>query len=229
MFKLELDVLLYFVPPMTETGRGIAVTKTLELPFGPATGMFLTGFTLNEANLPMGFKIEEVTWDLDRSVFLATTSLTEQGLPVACIPYAIQGWIDRGWRFGSYEDNYDQEDDRPRTENHEPIEIDWDWDDEDELAKWQTLSPRSRPPAFNALFGALIREMVMRSSPWETAYAMDRTKMLFDKEQLQKGESRAVKKFKDALVEYDRMSFDEQFAWRQRVIRRHPSLSQFLS
>ena len=109
MFVLELDVSLYFVPPMEERARGIVVTRTLELPFPPTDGLFITGIAMNGQPLARGFKLEDVTWDLDRQKFFATTSLTSQDFPIADIPVLIRDWIDRGWQLGSYEDTYEEE------------------------------------------------------------------------------------------------------------------------
>ena len=43
MFKLELDMHLKWVPPMEEHGPGIILTRTIELPFAPTSGLHLFG------------------------------------------------------------------------------------------------------------------------------------------------------------------------------------------
>ena len=54
MFKLELDMELYFVPPMEEIGEGICLTREFELPFPPLTGISLAGVALNGSPSPLG-------------------------------------------------------------------------------------------------------------------------------------------------------------------------------
>src|SRR5208283_2836283 len=107
MFALELDVSLCFVPPMDERARGIVVTRTLEMPFPPTEGLFVTGIAMNGQPMAQGFKLKNLTWDLDRQRFFATTSLTSHDFPIAEIPDMIRDWLDRGWQLGSYEDTYE--------------------------------------------------------------------------------------------------------------------------
>ena len=94
MFKLELDLLLYFVPPMDERGQGIRLTRSLELPFPPINGLYLSGIAMDDPPTPMGCRINDLTWDLDRQVFMATTQLTNHDFPIATIPDEIGSWID---------------------------------------------------------------------------------------------------------------------------------------
>ena len=95
MFRLELDLLLYFVPPMDEHGAGIAVTRALELPFMPSPDIMIWSKEIDESPEPMGFKINDLIWDIDRQVFLANTCLIDSG-PMALAPHSIQAWVDRG-------------------------------------------------------------------------------------------------------------------------------------
>ena len=43
VFRLELDLRLYFVPLMSDTGNGITVTRTIELPFAPQIELGIAG------------------------------------------------------------------------------------------------------------------------------------------------------------------------------------------
>jgi hypothetical protein len=70
--------------------------------------------------------------------------------------------------------------------------------------------------------------MVLLDNNSAVAYAMYRTHMFFDDAELQRNETPAAKKFKDAIAEFDRMNFDQQYDWRQSVARRCPRLEQFL-
>ena len=161
MFKVDLDHALYFVPPMDEHAGGIIVTRTLELPFAPSPGLMVFGKEMDECPEPMGFKLGDLVWDMDRQVFLAKTS-TVYDSPIALVPYEIRGWIDRGWRFGSYLDLYPQEDE-PKTRSKmlkELVARDGvpDFDD-DEMDRWPALPPAARPGHFNETFGSLVRMM----------------------------------------------------------------------
>jgi hypothetical protein len=224
MFLLELDVSLYFVPPMAERARGIVVTRTLELPFPPTDGLFITGVAMNGQPLAEGFKIEDVTWDLDRQRFLGSTSLTSHDFPIAEIPDLIRAWINRGWRLGSYEDTYEEEAEEKAdillTESvtDEPIE------NEEEANRWPMLNPRSRSPAFNMFLQALAREMARLYNNWDVAYAIYQTKTFFTEKQLEDNKSRAATKFRDARSKFDGMTFDQQYDWREKLLRKRPRL-----
>ena len=228
MFKLNLDVRLYFDPPMADHGKGITVTRELDLPFPPTEGLFLGGVVLNGVPIPLGYKIKEVTWDIDRETFFANSSSSLVDFPIALIPLEIRSWIDRGWRLGSYEDTYEKEDKRVTRFQRKPIACKWDWDDEDEAEKWQRMRPRSRPENFNKLFKAVVREMALLGNNSAVAYAMYRTHTFFDDTELEKDETPAAKKFKDAKSEFDRMSFDEHYDWCHSIARRCPHLAQFV-
>jgi hypothetical protein len=228
MFKLNLDVRLYFDPPMVDHGKGVTVTRELDLPFAPTEGLFLGGVVLNGVATPLGYKINEVTWDIDRGVFFANSSSSFTGFPIACIPLEIRSWIDRGWRLGTYEDTYEKEDKRVTRFQRKPIACKWNWEDEDEAEKWPSMRPRSRPENFNQLLKAVVREMALLDNNSAVAYAMYRTHMFFDETELEKNETPAAKKFKEAKAEFDRMDFGQQYDWRQSIARRCPHLEQFL-
>ncbi len=55
MFKLNLDMELFFLPPMVDNGRGICLTRTFELPFPPTANVLLSGVALNGTPVPLGY------------------------------------------------------------------------------------------------------------------------------------------------------------------------------
>jgi hypothetical protein len=111
------------------------------------------------------------------------------------------------------------------------IDLDPDLDDDLEAQEEQlhTMRPRSRPPEFNRLLRALVREMAEIYNNWRVAYAIDRTKRFFTEEELREDSSPAKVAFSRALAEFDRMRNDEQLQWQKRVIRRHPRLDRIVS
>lgn len=220
MFLLELDVSLFFVPPMEEHARGIVVTRTLELPFPPTTGLFITGVVINGQPLAQGFKIEDVTWDLDRQRFTATTSLVSQDFPIAEIPDLIREWVDRGWQLGSYEATYDEEPEEQTDSVLIESVTNGTIEDEDALNRWPTLNPRSRSPAFNRFLQALAIEMARLYNNWEVAYAIYQTKTFFSEDQLKDNKSRAATKFRNAQDEFARMTFGQKYDWREKALRK---------
>jgi hypothetical protein len=228
MFKLELDISLYFVPPMAESGRGICVTHEFELPFSPSEGMGITGIVFNGSPSPIGCIIKQLTWDIDRQVFFAQNADVMHDLPIALIPLEICRWIDLGWTLGSYESTYEKADGRGTRVQRKPLVCKWKWKDEDTAHEWESIKPRSRPEGFNNLFKAIIREMAMLDNNSAVAYAMDRTKMFFSEEQLDHNDISPAKKFRDAQSKFEGMSFDEQYDWRNRISRRYPRLEQFV-
>jgi len=228
VFKLELDMSLYYVPPMDEHGAGIVITRTLELPFAPSTGMFLCGTPFSDQPDSMGFKLENVTWDIDRQMFLASTCLFDHGLPIAFIPDVIREWTNRGWRLGSYEDAYEQpeESEPEEVEDQGSEEVDDEWE---EMEHWPSKRPSLRPPEFNKLLRAIVRAMVESRNNLAVAYAIDKTKRFFDESQLKEGDSPAIKKWIAAQREFGTMPWDDQIAWRDRVMKRHPRMDRIVA
>lgn len=226
MFKLELDLSLYYDPPMADSGGGIVMTRTLDLPFAPYEGLAIWVKEIDECPEPLGFKLSEVIWDMGREVFLAKSQLSSSGLPMALIPFEIRGWIDRGWRLGSWMDSYREEiaeasdqvssSDGPR------------WDDE-EIDQWMTRRTTNRPADFNKLFGAMIRTLAELHNNWSVAYAMHRTKLYFDEATVKQEESAAAKRWQDARYEFQGMPIDKQIAWQERVTRKYPSLAEIVA
>lgn len=228
VFKLNLDMALYFLDPMIEQGKGIRVTQEIELPFPPQRDIFINGVALNGDAISMGFMIEELTWDIDRKVFFGLTRLTSVGVPIAIIPFDIRSWMDRGWRFGSYEDTYGKPDGRSNRATAKPIMIDWDPCEEDVVARWPQMSSRKRPAVFNVFVRALAREMVKLGNNTEVAYAMAKTGMYFTEAELKENEGASARRYKQALDDFARLDFSERGNWERSVIRRYPQLEQFL-
>ncbi len=229
MFKLDIDMALYFVEPMSEHGQGIRVTRRFELPFVPYPGLLLNALSLNGGDIAMGYKIEEITWDVDREVFFGRTSTINHCVPIAFIPLDIRSWLDRGWRFGSYEDTYGKHDGRSKRAKRKRLKCEWDWSEDDEVVdQWSQKSSRSRPASFNTLLRAVVREMARLHNNLPVAYAIAKTKRFFTESQLKDNNDRLPKKFRDARAEFSLMSFDQQYDWAQSDIRRYPRLEQFL-
>jgi len=177
----------------------------------------------------MGFKLEDVTWDVDRHAFLAGTRLISHRLPIAFIPGAIREWTDRGWRMGSHKDSYVQ----PRESEPQDVELqdseDEAGDEWDDMEQWPTKRPSHRPPEFNKLLRAIVRVMVESHNNIEVAYAIDKTKQFFDQRQLEDLDSPAVKKWSSAKWEFQTMSWDDKGAWQERVMKRHPRLDRIVA
>ncbi len=229
MFNLELDMVLYFVGPMAENADGIRVTRQFELPFAPTPDVFLSGFALNGDDIAMGYKIEDIHWDIDRAIFFAHTCLFSHDIPLAFIPLEVQSWLDRGWRLGSYEELFGRVDGRSRRRKREPIPYDWDWSlDDDEVNEWPRLSPQKRPPAFNMLLKAIVRELARADNNLATAYAIAKSRRYFTEFELESDNGKSAGMFRDALAKFQQLDFDQQYDWKQRVVRRYPRLEQFI-
>jgi hypothetical protein len=230
MFKLELDLSLYYVPPMDEHGRGIVVTRVLELPFVPSPGILVWSKEMDGGDEPMGIKLDDLTWDIDRQVFLAKTCLIDCG-PMVMVPHNIRDLIDRGWRFGSYLDSYPSEI-KDRDVDEVPVDpvpyYNKDWDD-DEMETWPTLRPTARPAEFNVVFGALIRTLAELYNNDAVAYAMDKTKIYFDEADLKENNSEVASRWRDKQEEFGRMPLEKRLAWRRRVRRKYPSLARIVA
>lgn len=230
MYKLELTMVLHFVPPMDERGYGIRLTRMFELPFPPTEGLFLASETFGEGG--GGLKLTDVTWDIDRKQFFASTGVISQDFPIAFIPDEIRSWIERGWTlvtgsiFGDDSDETPEEADE--TEVPAADTVDQAGDEWEEAETWITKNPRKRPAKFNKLLQALVREMVTLYNNLATAYAIDKTKMFFTEKQWREGDTAAKDRFKDALFGYDNLPQEEQIAWQQGVVERYPKLSEIV-
>ena len=226
-YTLYIDVHLTFEPPMADKQPGIVLTNTVELPFVPTTGLIITGRMFNDPPISEGVPLKELTWDVDRQSFWAYFEHGYVDFPILCIPQEIQYWLDRGWKFGSYADSYEEKRGRkPRKTSIDCGEIP-EIDDE-EAERLPTMDPRKRPQYFNVLMQALAREMAILYNNSSVAYAMDKTKLFFGEQKSKEAETPQMKKFFAAVEEFNNMPFDKQYDWRERIARRNPRLDQFV-
>lgn len=238
MFKLDLDLNLLFAPPMDDYGQGIILTRTVSITIQPMSGLFLCGRVLEESGpTDMGFKLEDVKWDLDREVFLATTSLTHVDLPLAFIPDILRAYVSLGWRIGSYTDQYEEDqessakcsgqDTALMRSNAQP-EM-----DNKTLEILHTLPQSRRPKEFNRMFKAIIREMALTGNNLPTAYAMDKLRRLVeipeDRQRLAPASRTPLeKKWIDTCYQFRCLAFDQQWKWRERVMNTYPAIEDVI-
>lgn len=232
MFKLFVEVTLRYVPPMSEHGQGISLVREFELPFPPFTSLALTGNSLNDQPNPNGLQLRDVTWDVDRHVFLGWTSVTSVDYPLGYVPDDIRSWQERGWRLGRLEEAYasdELEEESATTTETTPIETGGEVDDDDP-ENWQSLPVRRRPQRFNQFLRALVRVMAATYDNCETAFAMDKTKMVFSEQELKVDrDSPSKRAFLEAEHEFRRMTQDAQFKWRERVMSKYPGLDKVVA
>ncbi|NLX07722.1 MAG: hypothetical protein GXY33_21495 [Phycisphaerae bacterium] len=233
-FTLELDLVLYFVPPMVEYGQGITLTRTLDLPFLPVPEVALCGKSIDEAPGPAGLRLDELTWDVDRQLFLAQTCITNE-VPMAEIPMWIRSYLDRGWRMGSRAEAYRDEEEAVEEAAELAVESEaeagvWDLDVESEDAeRWPSMPPRSRPPEFNRLFKAVIRAMVERYNNLPVAYAMAKTDRFFTEEQRKELRTSVARKWWDICWQFEKLDWARQRRWFDGIIRRYPRLEKIVA
>lgn len=231
MYSLEIDLELYFVPPMEDFGNGISVTRTLNLPFVPHSGLLVFGQELDDCPTPGGFPLAGVTWDVDRQVFLAKSKLTVHDWPIVAIPDEVRAWVERGWRLGSFMEHYEDEDGRPEQEDGPEVVAsdlttfvvgDEDWP---ELLKLQATPHRGRPREFNILFQVVLRTMAELHNNPAVAYAMYKTQRFFaEREYRDSDEPAEVRQFRNAQRDFEGIEIEEQVAWLRKVKRKYPSL-----
>lgn len=207
MHTLHLDLHLKFVPPMSQHGPGVVLTRAIQLPFVPTSSLRIAGASLDEHGGPMGFGIEELTWDVDREVFLASTQIICHDEPLALIPDTIRSWLDLGWELGTYADTYGEADD---GDNETEVEDDGEYE---RLEVLHTLPKTRRDRPFNQFFKALIRLMAESFDQCDVAYAMDTLGRLVPEEKAGPDESALHRKWRSAKADYHDMTQDEQFAW----------------
>ena len=224
MFTLCLDLHLRFVPPMSKHAPGIVLTRTIQLPFPPYSGLAIYGVELDDCPDPMGMHLQDVVWDLDRCVFLAHTVIISDDEPLAFIPDTIRGWIARGWALGSYYNAYPS--DLQETDEVDAI----DHDHFERMETLHTLPKSRRDREFNRLFKALIREMSEGYNNLATAYAMDKLGRLLADENPHSGKplSETGRLWIDTCREFDQLDHEAQTAWQDKVAK-YPSLEKVLS
>lgn len=226
MYKVEVECQHLFVPLMDEHGPGIGLMRTIELPFAPTSDLTICGKQLDTAPGPAGITLTDITWDMDREVFLATCTRVAVDFPIAIIPGELQSWVDLGWRFGSHEETYDTEAaEQPETL---PPLTSPDTDNDETMNRWLTERPAKRPPAFNLLLKAMVRTMAKLLNNWDVAYAIDKTQMFFTDRQLKDDSSAAADRWRKARSAFQGLSPQQKFAWRDRVMRKYPHIKQFV-
>lgn len=237
MYTLELDLNLLFVPPMKDYGPGIILTRTIPIPIQPTSGLVLCGRVLEEFGpTEMGFKLEDVKWDLDREVFLATTSLTNMDLPIAFIPDTIRAFTNNGWRVGSYTDAYPEEfgpDERDAGDEMPADAAEGSAVDHERQEVLHELPQNKRPKDFNRLFKALIREMALAWNNISTAYAMDKLRRFVDVSEEQRRlpaakQTPLQRQWITTLDEFSRLDADQQWTWREKVLGTYPSIEDVI-
>ncbi|MBL1217956.1 MAG: hypothetical protein D8M59_10730 [Planctomycetes bacterium] len=223
-YTLQVEISLYFIPPMTEAGRGIGLLQHFRLPFVPVHGMILTGGAFNTSPSPEGYMLRDVTWDVDREMFLATSSLHMYGEPLGLVPEEIAEWYARGWRLGHNVDWYEE----ATPEPDEVIEDEGCTEDDivrDDIEVMHTWERRRRPRDYNLGFRALIRTMAESYNNLSVAYAMKETgRCLSEDHSLKAAPEKAQRQWNEAIEAYLSMTWDEQDKWRCRICRTYPRL-----
>ena len=229
MYTLELDVHLCFTPPMVTYGGKIVLTRATELPFVPTDGLAIFSTRFDECPDPMGLKLENVVWDMDRNVFLAQVEHLVMEEPFPLIIEDIRGWIGRGWKLGSYRDQYDPEK-KPEVVVPKPYHLPKRLGNELEMVAWPILPARSRPPYFNDAFGILTRVLVETNNAPDVAYAMHHTQTYFaDAEQTERVRSPAATRYWHSLQDFRKLSPKKQSRLLDEIIAAYPSLAAVTS
>ena len=101
-YTLELDLHLFFTPLMQDWGDGIVMTCTLQLPFPPSDKTTIGGRSIEGDCQPLGYRLRDTIWDVDRKRFIATTTADHGGGPLAYIPddTVRKNVLRRAARFG---------------------------------------------------------------------------------------------------------------------------------
>lgn len=230
-FKLELDLHVYYVPPMVENRGGIVLTRTIDLPFVPSPEISIYSSAFEEAGPdPLGFRPKDIVWDADRQVFLAHTEHISHNFPWPYIVSEIQNWVQHGWRLGSYVDTYEA---KWRAQEQASIAAaprrrEKSLPDDDLMEQWPSMPPKERPKHFNQAFGIITRMLADTHNAESVAYAMHRTQMYFNEEQLKGDLTPAMRRFQEARNGF----YKEPYRKRERQIKRirdaYPSLADVI-
>lgn len=225
MYTVHVDFVLWFVPPMDDNGHGIRVHRAIELPFPPTSDISVFSKGWEGMEDPMGYHLKEITWDLDKQCFLAETRMSTAGVPIALIPYEVQGLLEQGWTFGGYTDQYRTERHRRRKQSALPVLRVSKWD-HDEVATWETTRGKSRPKEFSTILHAIIATMAELHNNCGVAYAMSKTQGFVDlpEDTFHKDQSPFQQKFQAAVRAYENWTSDQQWDWCERIQRRYPRL-----
>jgi hypothetical protein len=216
-YTLRLDLHLQFIPLIPEVGSGIVLTRVIQLPFPAHEGMRVYSRPMDETYHPMGFNLHDVVWDLDRKVFLADTYCVSDEIPLALMAKEIQAWLARGWRLGSYRDDYpdplqavavDETTFSKRDAAYEALE------------RLHMLAPKRRGKEFNRFFKAIVRYLAESFVNSDVGYAMEKTGRYFsDEDIMQRGDKPRVKEWQAIREEFGKLSSEDQCKWRDRTLR----------
>jgi hypothetical protein len=224
MYTLHLDFQLRYTPPMPERGPCIALTRAIEIPFPPHEGLSLFSAEMDQCPKPDGFVLKDVVWDIDRKLFLPTTSMTDGATPVGGIVEQIQDWLDRGWVLGSCRDTYADFSTEPpvhRKRRRGRIA------DED-LEHMQVNPLPRRPDVFMQEFRAWVRFLAENfAEDW--AYAMDRGGVVLTSGEFD-GRVRPNPEWKawhSRVWEYGTLDEKQRAAW-MRKVKRYPRWTSLL-
>jgi hypothetical protein len=237
MFDLQLDLKMYFIPPMEENRNAIRLTRKLQLPFAPYNELAVYNPAMDTYPMQEGMTLKNVVWDMQRSRFTAETTFEQHDLPLVHIAAELASWVKIGWRMGSYlddlaEDMPDDFDDAnndaepEETSEVESPEIECAIDPDDLIP---TLPPRKRDKSFNKLFRALIRVVAEEQPGTPTTYAMWKSGRLFSEKQLKDNDTMPAKQFQQAMEEFRRMDFSKQFDWSMKVCRFLPRIDRVVA
>ncbi len=234
MFDLQLDLKMYFIPPMDENGNAIRLTRKLNLPFPPYDDVRIYDASIDPYPMFEGTPLKNVVWDMSRSRFTADTYFIQHDTPLIDIPGELAAWIQLGWRLGSYLDDmvddvpdpFAEHDDDLNAAELESTAVGTEPEIDEVIP---TLPARKRPKEFNKLFNSLIRVVAEERSGTATVYAMWKTKRLFTEEQLKDNESKAAKQFRDAIAEFQLMTHAQRFEWSDKVCQYLPRIERVVA
>lgn len=234
-YNVLIDFSVRYSPPMSEIGRGILLTRAVVLPFPPREKLSIHSTTMDElGSEPIGFRLTDIIWDMDRRVFLAKTSLDCSGMSLTEIPNDLSRWLDKGWVFGSYVDGYATDEYRFDTFGEPDLPIvrpkkrDLRAGDDDLDALLKVRSSK-RSTYFNQIFGTMVRTMAELFNDEATAYAMHKTGMYFSELELREDKTDAARRWRDFKYEYGNLTARRQLAWRARVCNAHHSIKSLVN
>ena len=78
------------------------------------------------------------------------------------------------------------------------------------------------------LLKALTHVMADLLNNWSTAYAIDQTERFFTEKELQERRTSCTERFRQSVHEFEKMTFEQQWEWRNKVLRTHPSLKSIV-
>lgn len=223
MFQIELDLILRFTPPMAEHYAGFRLTRSFELPFAPTNGSSVFSQQWEGLDEPLGYILNNVTWDLDRGCFVAETENSITGIPIALIPHEIKMYVDFGWAIGSYKDQYATLGKSGRKRRKLPVLEISGWEDE-EAESWQ-LNKTDRPKEFKKIWHAVVAMMVDLCNDSAVAYAMLKLGIFVAVPTSEFAKLSPIEiRFRDATHEYETLTFEKMVKWRERIVGRYPRM-----